>query len=845
VCKRSVPVGELPSGSVTDRAALPADRLPFSRISVGIATLVAAGTAGFGAQAQEQEPGAQQQQLPPLEVTSEKPAAKKAKAKKKAASSSAVSPAPQGPSEPAAAAAVVADPTASFTPASGNTNQSGTGLGRLPGTLQDTPQTVNVIPQKLIKEQKITTVDQALRSVPGVTVAIGEGGGGMNGDQFRIRGLQAKGDLYVDGLRDFGVYVRDSFAYEQVQVIKGPSSESFGMGTTGGVINLQQKTAHLGDSQEYEVTVGNGPYYRSTIDINKQINATTAARAVGMWHNQDVVGRDHVYSDRWGFLGSLGFGLGTDTTLTLNYLHQDGERRPDMGVPIATPPAALGGGFGRPVTEVPGVSRKNYYGKYTDLDDSTADILTARLSSKVAPGITFYNDSRIAFYDRYFAQTVVNCNNTNASAFAPAQTCATDLFDNNPNTVPIYGFGGPAGFEQQTWGAQNVSTLVAKFKTGWMRHEAVAGVDLFFQNDRRTGLSNSLANAATAANPYQNGNPPTNPPLKERGSVYDPNFSTANIVSKNYNSRKKGEAYNAGVFVSDRAWLTEQFSILGGVRWDYYHASYRATNTTGAWNAANSIDEDAVTRFWSPKASAIWEPSKNETYYVSWARSFSPPGQFVGNDNNSITDVCSTCPGYQIPDPEENEMWEAGAKLSLFDQRLGLTGAVFRVDKSNQSYDDGTGNVVQTGDAIRVQGVELGMSGTLTDFWTAQIAYAYLDGEVRSGANRGKEAPFIAHNNVTVWTTFEISKLMPLGPGKAQVGGGITYSSDYFTNTTNTSVIPSNFSFDAMASYELDGWRAAVNGYNLTDELNYDAGFGNRAVVSAGRTVLFTLGKKF
>ena len=73
-----------------------------------------------------------------------------------------------------------------------NTLQSGTGLDRLPGTLQSTPQTVTVIPQVTIQQQQATTIDQVLRYVPGITVATGEGNGGMNGDAFRIRGFDAR-----------------------------------------------------------------------------------------------------------------------------------------------------------------------------------------------------------------------------------------------------------------------------------------------------------------------------------------------------------------------------------------------------------------------------------------------------------------------------------------------------------------------------------------------------------------------------------------------------------------------------------------------------------------------------
>ena len=107
-------------------------------------------------------------------------------------------------------------------------------LASMPSTsLQDMPQAVNVIDQQTMKQQATTTLSDALRNVPGITIAIGEGGT-LAGDQFKIRGFDAKDDVYLDGLRDFGAYTRDSFNYEEVQVLKGPSGLMFGRGTTGG-----------------------------------------------------------------------------------------------------------------------------------------------------------------------------------------------------------------------------------------------------------------------------------------------------------------------------------------------------------------------------------------------------------------------------------------------------------------------------------------------------------------------------------------------------------------------------------------------------------------------------------
>ncbi|MBN8912393.1 MAG: TonB-dependent receptor [Rhizobiales bacterium] len=825
--------------STRGRAAAGTESASLGAVSFGLASVVLA----TGASAQQTaEPAAE---LPPLEVTAKKATKKKTVAKK--APAPAASPAPLPPQEAAQTTEPAFGDGTTLTPSSGNTLQSGSGLGRLPGTLQDTPQTVNVVSQREMKERGVNTLDQALRSVPGVTVAIGEGGGGMNGDQFRIRGFQAKGDMYVDGLRDFGVYVRDSFSMEQVEVFKGPSSESFGMGTTGGAINLTQKTAHLGDSYNFEASIGTDDYYRAMVDINKQINATTAARAVALYHDQDFADRDHLYSERFGFLGSIGFGLGTDTKLTLNYMHQDGERLPDFGVPIIDPDAA-GPKRGRPVTEF-GVPRDNFYGKATDIDDYSVDMVTARLTAKANDWLTIHNDTRLAWYGRYFAQTVPSCSGA----------CLTSVVDGT--FTGTYSLGGPAGFDQDSWGAQNVTTAVAKFKTAGLRHELVAGVDVFYQDDERTQLG-----VYNSAGVLQSG---TGSAVKAPGTIGSPNFrnTTGYYVARNPLSLKEGDASNVAVFASDRVWLSDTFSILGGIRYDDYEANYRATNAnTGVWG--NEITTNA--EFFSPKASVIWEPSKQETYYASWARSQTPVGQFITNDNAGVptggNGPNGPTNGQFGADPEENELWEVGAKFSTYDGRLGFTAALFRVDKGNSSYTDiGSGDTITTGEEQRVQGIELGVTGSVTDAWIVQLAYSYLDSEilynpatyteqpsgsgnwvvnVPENANKGNKVPFVPENIFSFWTTYEISKHMPV-QGKILVGGGVTYSEGYFVNAANTSSVPSNITFDAMASYELDGWRFALNGYNLSDELNYDSTMGNRAVVAPGRSAVFTIGKKF
>ncbi|MBS7535863.1 TonB-dependent siderophore receptor [Ancylobacter sonchi] len=695
-----------------------------------------------------------------------------------------------------------------------NALEATTGLSRMPGTIQDTPQTITVISQETMQQQGVTTLEQALRNVPGVTASSGEGNGGMNGDQFRIRGFQANGDIYVDGLRDFGSYTRDSFAFESVEVFKGSSSENFGMGTTGGAINITQKQAHLGDKYDFEGQIGNGPLYRVVGDVNKQIDDTTAVRFVGMYTEQDLVDRDYMYKDRYGFLGAVGFGLGTDQTLHLNIFYQDGDGQTDMGVPFATRST----GVSLPVTEYPGVSRSNYYGKETDKDNYDVTMFTAKYRNEVNDWLTVTNDSRLAYYNRYYTQSAATC---------AAATCGIPVINGNPN-VP-YSLGGPAGFDQETYGGQNITTAIADFSIGKFRNQFVAGVDFYFQNDARSYLTNSGT--------------------KTVGTIADPSFYNSDsfyVYDSGLNLRRS-QATNSAIFASDRFWFVDTVSLLAGGRFDNYNINYE-TSTTGGRAPSPGVrgwsDYDSHSSFFSPSLSLIWEPTKEQTYYVSWGKSFTPPGGNVAVTPNPLSGTSAVA-------PESNETTEIGAKFSLLDGKLGLTGALFHTIKGNAYYYDAVGDAVATGDRQRVQGVELGLTGNLTDAWTVQAAYTYLDSEITysppaTAATIGNEVNYAPRNSASIWTTYDVAKhWLTSIPGELLIGGGITYTDGYYTNTANTAWIPETFSLDALISYKQGNYRFAVNGYNLTDELNYVAGFNNRAVVGTGRAVVFTVGATF
>ncbi|HYQ55157.1 MAG TPA: TonB-dependent receptor plug domain-containing protein, partial [Pseudomonas sp.] len=69
---------------------------------------------------------------------------------------------------------------------------------KIDAPLRDIPQTVNVVPESVIKDQGAQSMEDVLKNVPGIGMSNGDG----QRDQVTIRGFSAIGDMYIDGVRD-------------------------------------------------------------------------------------------------------------------------------------------------------------------------------------------------------------------------------------------------------------------------------------------------------------------------------------------------------------------------------------------------------------------------------------------------------------------------------------------------------------------------------------------------------------------------------------------------------------------------------------------------------------------
>lgn len=438
---------------------------------------------------------------------------------------------------------------------------------RMPASRLDTPQSVSIVPETLLKDQGVTTLRDALKDVSGLSIAAGEGGN--QGDNLTLRGFSARSDLYLDGMRDFGSYFRDPFALERIEVLKGPSSSSFGRGSTGGLVNQVTKQASLKQEASGTLVVGSDLTRRATADVGTPIGETSAFRLNLMSHQNSVAKRDDVENRRFGLAPSFAFGLGTPTRYFLNYLHQAENNIPDYGIPFW---------LGRRAP----VDRENFYGfKNYNFFRTNVDVLTFRIEHDFGNGLTLRNQLRYANYERSFQLTQAQIPST-ATPATPLETIQV-----NRNQI--------AG-ESHESNVTNDLALIAEFHTGGVKHNTISGVE--------------AAKETAAPRRFAWTGVPTT-------SLLDPNPDDLFTGTATPSSHATAKAHTLSIYANDLMTLTESWLFTVGLRWDQVKGDYRQRVGT----IADLSNKDQMTSY---RGGVTYKPGIDSSIYLNYGTSFNP-----------------------------------------------------------------------------------------------------------------------------------------------------------------------------------------------------------------------------
>jgi catecholate siderophore receptor len=658
---------------------------------------------------------------------------------------------------------------------------------RLPD-VRDAPQSISIIPREIIEQQAATTLNDVLRNVSGISMATGEGGGGPAGDNLTLRGFGARNDIFVDGIRDFASYTRDTFNVEQVEVVKGPASAQTGRGSTGGYINLFSKQPKLGTFVNGTVGVGLPGFKRTTADTNLGgesvgLGGGTALRVNMLYHDADTPGRDHVETHRIGFAPSVAVGLGTSTRAILSYFRLQQNNQPDYGIPFVPDSNEVLTAFhNRPAP----VDYDNYYGLLErDYEKTKANIATFALEHDLTPAVRLSNTTRYGYATRDSVYSAPRFLET-TSTLIRAQPQSRDTVDKI---------------------LLNQSNVFARFDTGSIRHDAIAGFEISWEKSR-----NQLR-SVTEGDPTDLFDP--DPARPWEGTIDD---LPGEVV--------RARADTVAAYVFDTAHLSEQFLITGGLRWEQNKSEFHP-----APSQTTLADIERKDSYLTWRAGMTYKPVHNLSLYVGAGTSVNP----------SIENLTQTNPSEAqgALEPERSRTYEIGAKWDGFGGKLLLTTALFRTDKTNARTPGlpGEPDLVLDGKQ-RVDGFEIGATGRITEDWQVIGSYTYLDSEVRDSNTEtevGNRLGNVPKHSGSLWTLYKL-------PQGVEIGGGVRYVSSRYTNVANTRKVGDYWLADATVGYDINAKTTLrLNVFNIFDERYADALSGGHFIPGAGRSAVATL----
>jgi len=671
-----------------------------------------------------------------------------------------------------------------------------TSLTKLPVDLHDVPQSITVLSKSLLQSQGVTSLADAVRNVPGITLGGAEGG--QIGNNINLNGFTARTDIYLDGFRDRGQYYRDTFALDAVEVLMGPSSMLFGRGSTGGVINQVSKVPELKPVTEIDASITTNGLARTTVDVDRAIDPTAAFRVAAMAQSGRASTRDEMKNTDFGIAPSLKFGIGTSNEITLSVLLQKNHDMPDYGV---SPNLFTG----HPVD----VPRNNFYGYKDDRTNQTVAAFSALVSHHFNADTTLRNalqSNQVHVDARETASQTLGVPGTGTgfvSGFRAA--VATDPLDTLYAKLQSHDrvINDHSVFDQLD--------LSTRIDTGPLHHELLAGGELGQDTYNNQAYSRTgTCNGVTMATGFVGCESLLSP-------VYTDTPGNATVIKGNYAT---SSATTSGLYVSDTLSLGPQFKLVAGVRRDWFDAQVHNT-VTSATIPANVAQDVAYTSY---RAGGIWQPTAAQSYYVSYSTSFDP----------SLEQLTNTTGGTAPLPPETNKAYEAGGKIDLLNGKLSLNGAVFQITQDNARSADASGVYTATG-TIRVRGGRIGGAGELAKGWKIFAGYAYLDATILDGVGVGTTGKVPANtprDSATLWTTYEF---MP----HWELGGGSIYLSKRYTSNTDVVQVGGYTRWDGTLAYRQPKYDVRLNIFNIGDRKYYDsiiASDGGRATPGTGRS---------
>lgn len=730
------------------------------------------------------------------------------------ATSALVSAAPaaaRAPSDPAAidtaADAQVRVPDAPEDPRRGDIVIVGKSYGREVGKtvtpLKDVPNTITVIDRDQIEAQNLFTLEDALTATNGITV----NGVGSEDPAFFSRGF-AISNYLVDGVPtlSFGFpgVVPDLFAYDRLEVLRGPAGLFSGSGNPAGSINLVRKRPL--DTARMQASAGYGSYdnIRLELDASTPLGDRAGVRAGVMAQDQDQF-FDVAHRNRLNAFAVGAMEIGDRTTFTVGGSYDRFRPAIQSGLPGYV--GGVDGSEGR-LLDVP---RSTYLGADWNRFESETWTAFAELTHRISDRWTlratglFTDVDRVDVYSYIGNQPVTPANGgtTNHIAYRGDSKSQTRSFD----------FNGVGSF--RLLGQEQTLILGADYQA--------QDYDSYYtrlSNYARINVFNPVSPAEPPLNPY---GPLPYYPVQGTNAVC-PNRTTAvtpapaNCVLQVYGGTNTVvEQY--GLYGQVRFQPLAGLTLVGGGRATWWEQTVDTLLPTERRGVPTSVEG----RF-TPYAGVVWDVTRDLNLYASYADSFTPQSPPAGR----------VLVGGGTIKPLIGSQYEAGSKLSLMNDRLLLSAAVYQLTQTNRIFSpaDDQSIFLQVG-KVRARGIEAEATGEILPGWRVNGGYTYTETKYLSDTQPQFEGlsltPIIPKHMIKAFTNYTVQDGALAG---ASLGGSVTWFSETFGGTPSiivpvTAATPNGRSISSVVrqpAYAVVDLRA---GYKLSQQLSLSLNVNN------------------
>lgn len=628
--------------------------------------------------------------------------------------------------------------------------------------LNEVPQSISVITADQIRDQNSQTMQDVLRYTAGVRSELY--GLDNRGDWFALRG-GSEGSTLLDGLRlpltgYYGVVRNEPFAFERIEVLRGPASVIAGQNGPGGVVNLVSKRPQADAVREIQVQLGNDDHKQVSLDVGGVLtdDGSLLYRFVGLTKDSGTQ-IQHADERRLYLAPSLTWnGRGTTFTAYAEY-QNDRSNATNAFLPVegTLKPAPNGRiptdlFIGEPDWDRYGGQRRRIG---YELEQTLNDQWTLRHHLR--------HDELSGGLRSLYAAWWLGFADATGTADPTGQYLNRVFFANN-----------------ERGRITNSDVLLeGKLDLGHTRHTLLMGVD--FMNNVSQQLNWDEVDG-TPLNVY-------NPVY---GSYADP-LQTGGVASTYTETR----ARNVGLLVQDQIKFGEHWVLVAGLRHD------KARIQTDTADAKGTPQKDSATskNLGLVYKAGDWSP------YISYSESFEPV-------------VGKTYDGSPFK-PKRGKQVEAGVKWAPVNQRIGASASVYKLKETNRLTTDPDpthpDSSIQLGE-VTVKGIELELNAHLPA-WDLLASYTYTDAQETSvgssdPATLGQQLTSIPQNSASVWA---LHKFGAYGLPGLRAGAGVRYIGET-TDGTGENGVPSVALLDLMVSYDTGPWRLALNIANATDK---------------------------